>query len=227
MDNGIFLAFDIDGTIYDAGDILEESFKIGIESFVKTGMVKSLRVPSRDEITATLGYPLNEISMMLFPALEDHKRETLSLIWTDNLVEMIRQKKGALIDGVDETIKSLNSIKYNMLVASNGARAYVEAILETYDLKRYFSEPFIYAEGAVKNKTDIISKYLSLNPGRKLIMIGDRYTDLAAAKENGIPFIGCAFGHAGADEIEGEKYIVNKFSEIPGMLKKIEGNHES
>ena len=76
----------------------------------------------------------------------------------------------------------------------------------------------------IKNKTDIIARYRDLHPGRELIMIGDRYTDLAAAKENGIPFIGCAFGHAGADEIEGEKYIVDDFRDIPDMIKKIRDN---
>jgi len=224
MGNEIFLAFDIDGTIYDAEDILEEAFTRGTESFMKTGVGNSLHIPTKEEIKATLGYPLNEIFMMLFPLLEEDKRDELSTIWTVNLVEMIREKKGRLIGGVEETIKELHSMKYNMLVASNGARAYVEAILETYDLARFFSKPFIYTEGTIKNKTDIIRKYLWLNPGMELIMIGDRYTDLAAAKENGIPFIGCAFGHAGADEIEGEKYIVNDFSEIPGILKKIKDN---
>ncbi len=225
MKNGICLAFDIDGTIYDAGDILEESFRRGIETFINSGEDDSIRIPSREEITATLGYPLGEIFMILFPALEFHKRNELAVLCTVNLVGLIKEKKGNLIDGVAETIKALDSMKYNMLVASNGARAYVEAILETYGLKRYFSEPFIYPEGNIKNKTDIIGRYIELNPGKELIMIGDRYTDLAAARENGIKFIGCAFGHAGADEIEGEKYIVNDFREIPEILKKIEYNH--
>lgn len=225
MNKGIFLAFDIDGTIYDAGDILEESFRLGIESFIESGEDNSIHIPTREEITVTLGYPLGEIFMMLFPALEIHKRNELAVLCTVNLVKMIKEKKGSLIDGVDETIKSLNAMNYNMLVASNGARAYVEAILETYDLMRFFSEPFIYPEGTIKNKTDIIGCYIKLNPDRELIMIGDRYTDLAAARENGIPFIGCAFGHAGADEIEGEKYIVNDFREIPEVLEKIKGNH--
>lgn len=226
MNKEIFLAFDIDGTIYDAGDILEESFRLSIESFIESGEDSTIHVPTREEITVTLGYPLGEIFMMLFPALEIHKRNELAVLCTVKLVEMIKEKKGSLIDGVDETIKALNSMNYKMLVASNGARAYVEAILETYDLKKYFSEPFIYPEGDVKNKTDIICNYIKHSPDMEIIMIGDRYTDLAAAKENGIPFIGCAFGHAGADEIEGEKYIINDFREIPEVLEKIKINNK-
>ena len=221
MTNNIYLAFDIDGTIYDAGDILEESFRDGVLSFIENGFAKSLAIPTRDEIIATLGLTLDDIFTTLFPLLDEDERVKLYHICTDNLVNMIREKKGRLIDGVDETLNKLHAMNFNMLVASNGARDYVEAILETYNIKRFFSEPFIYAEGRIKNKTDIIRRYIKLNPERKLIMIGDRATDLDAAKDNNIPFIGCAFGHAGDDEIKGEKYIVHNFADIINILNGI------
>ncbi|MCL1864189.1 MAG: HAD family hydrolase [Spirochaetes bacterium] len=221
MTSDIYLAFDIDGTIYDVGDILEESFRKGVISFIDMGYSKSLDIPAKDDIISTLGLTLDDIFNTLFPQLTEDEKIRLSLICTNNLVRMIREKRGRLIDGVYETLNKLHTMSFNMLVASNGARDYVEAILETYNIKRLFSEPFIYAEGDVENKTDIIRRYLELNPERKLIMIGDRATDLAAAKENNIPFIGCAFGHAGDDEIKGEKYIVQNFCDIINTLKAI------
>ena len=218
----IYLAFDIDGTIYDAGNILEEAFSEGIESYIKEKSHIILKKPSREEITATLGLPLKEIFLLLFPDSDELTRDELAAICTDNLVRMIREKKGTLIDDVFETIVELDRGNYKMLVASNGVRAYVEAILETYDLKRYFSEPFVYPEGDIVNKTGVVEYYISkLNDLKQIIMIGDRYTDLEAAVENSIPFIGCAFGHAGSDEIAGEKYIVHSFCEIPGIIREI------
>lgn len=221
MADEIYLAFDIDGTIYDAGDIVEESLRQGIETLIMNGTVKVLGVPSKNEIAATLGYPLEDIFRMLFPSFDDRKRELLSDLWTANLVKMIRAGKGRLIEGADETIRALHSRNYKMLVASNGARDYVEAILETYNFRTLFSEPFIYAEGELRNKTDIIASYLALNPERKFVMIGDRETDLHAAVGNNIPFIGCAFGHAGIDEIRDTEYIVHDFREIPAVLEVI------
>ena len=220
MTSNIYLAFDIDGTIYDAGDILEESFRKGVLSFIEGGFGKSLDIPTKEEIVATLGLTLDDIFMKLFPLLTENDRVRLSLMCTDNLVNMIREKKGRLINGVYDTLNKLHAMNFNMLVASNGARDYVEAILETYNIKRFFSEPFIYTDGDIKNKTDIIRRYIKLNPERKLIMIGDRATDLNAAKENNIPFIGCAFGHAGDDEIKGERYIIHSFNEIIDMLER-------
>lgn len=224
----VYLAFDIDGTIYDAGDILEEAFGDGIESYIKDNSELRLKKPSREEITATLGLPLKEIFLILFPDSDEKTRSELADICTENLVKMIREKKGVLIDDVYDTISELNSKNYKMLVASNGVRAYVEAILETYGLKKYFSEPFIYPEGNIVNKTGVIEKYISsLEEPKEIIMIGDRYTDLEAAVENRIPFIGCAFGHAGADEISGERYIVHSFKEIPGKIKEISDSYFS
>ncbi|MCL2156355.1 MAG: HAD family hydrolase [Leptospirales bacterium] len=220
MTSNIYLAFDIDGTIYDAGDILEASFREGVMSFIEGGFGKSLHTPTKDEIIATLGFTLDDIFITLFPLLTKDDRIRLSLICTDNLVNMIRAKKGRLIDGVYDTLKKLHAMNFNMLVASNGARDYVEAILETYNIKRFFSEPFIYTGGNINNKTDIIGRYIELNPERRLIMIGDRATDLNAAKENNIPFIGCAFGHAGDDEIKGERYIIRSFIEIIDILER-------
>jgi len=221
MVNEIYLAFDIDGTIYDAGDIVEESLRDAIGIFIKSGYDEHIIVPTKSEIAVTLGFPLEEIFMMLFPSFDEEKRNILSDLWTENLVKMISGEKGRLIDGADETIRKLYSENYKMLVASNGARDYVEAILKTYNLRELFSSPFLYAEEDLRNKTDIIARYLSLNPERKLVMIGDRSTDLDAARDNGIPFIGCAFGHAGIDEIMDAEYIVHNFREIPGVLERV------
>jgi len=223
MTKPVYLAFDIDGTIYDAGNILEEAFTEAVESLLKSGNYGDVKAPSREAITATLGYPLEKICLMLFPELGAGARGYLSLRWTENLVSLIRQKKGELITGVEETIPLLYNAGYRMLVASNGAKAYVEAILETYDLKKYFSEPFLYAEGEIRNKTDIVGLYLKDLDFHKIIMIGDRLTDLDAAKINGIPFIGCAFGHAGEEEIAGERYIIHDFMEMMRVVEEITG----
>lgn len=224
MAKPVYLAFDIDGTIYDAGNILEEAFAEAVDSLLKSGEYGDVKAPSREAITATLGYPLEKICLMLFPELGKGARDYLSLRWTENLVSLIRQKKGELIAGVEETVAKLYNSGYRMLVASNGAMSYVEAILETYDLKKYFSEPFLYAEGDIRNKTDIVERYLKELDYRMIIMIGDRLTDLDAARGNGIPFIGCAFGHAGEEEIAGERFIIHDFREMPGVVEEITGS---
>ncbi|OQA99911.1 MAG: bifunctional 5'-methylthioadenosine/S-adenosylhomocysteine nucleosidase/phosphatase [Spirochaetes bacterium ADurb.Bin218] len=221
MNEKIFLAFDIDGTIYDAGDILEEAFAEAILLCTKQGLCKESVLPSKESIVATLGFPIDKICSMLFPHLPRETRDYLGQKWTENLVYLIKDKKGKLIEGVEEVIPQLFNRGYELLVASNGVRAYIEAILFTYNLTQFFSPFSLYAEGDLSNKSEIIAEYKKILKSSKIIMIGDRITDLDAARLNNLPFIGCAFGHAGAEEISGQKFIASKFTEILDLIESI------
>ena len=142
---------------------------------------------------------------------------------TRSFVKIIKNGGGRLFHGVYDTIKNLYTSGYKIFVASNGRREYIEAILETAGIINFFSEPFIYLNKNITDKTAIISYYLKNIPKKtRLIMIGDRYTDRIAASDNAIPFIGCSFGHAGVKEISGSKWIAEKFTDIPALIRKIE-----
>jgi len=215
-----YIAFDIDGTIYDAGNIIEGSFSRAVERFMKENSGPDLRRPAREDIARTLGLPLEEIFRILFPEIDVRGRERLSSICTEELVAMIRDREGELIEGADTVIPELYRAGYKMVVASNGVKQYCEAILETYGLIQYFSEPFVYPGAEHLNKTEVVRHYLNELPDVKnMVMVGDRFTDLEAARDNNIPFIGCAFGHAGIDEIKDEKFLVHAFSEIVPVLE--------
>lgn len=219
--NNIYLAFDIDGTIFDAGIILLTAIEQGSDKLKELRPDLNISTPTMQQITATLGYPLPEIFRMLYPELDADGRRLYAEIWTENLVNLILARKGILIDGAERIIPQLHAEGCTMLVASNGAREYVEAVLAAYDLKKYFSHPFLYAADGYGTKSGIVKEYMQvLEPGT-FIMIGDRITDLDAARDNSIPFIGCAFGHAGIEEIGGEKYIVHGLDEVPAMVKRV------
>ena len=219
----IYLAFDIDGTIFDAGTILLTAIEQGSVKLKQYRPDLDIAIPTMTQITATLGYPLPEIFRMLYPGLDADGRRLYAEIWTENLVSLILARQGELIAGADVLIPELRRQGCTMLVASNGARAYVEAVLAAYNLKQYFSGPFLYAEDGYGTKSGIVKEYMQvLDPGT-FIMIGDRITDLDAARDNGIPFIGCAFGHAGIEEIGGEKYIVHSLDEVPAMIERVLG----
>jgi len=220
-DKNIYLAFDIDGTIFDAGEILLTAIEQGSDKLKNLRPELNISTPTMQQITSTLGYPLPEIFRMLYPELDSEGRRLYAEIWTENLVSLILARKGILIDDAERIIPQLHAEGFTMLVASNGAREYVEAVLAAYNLKKYFSEPFLYAADGYGTKSGIVKEYMKvLEPGT-FIMIGDRITDLDAARDNSIPFIGCAFGHAGIEEIGGEKYIVHGLDEVPGMVKRV------
>jgi len=165
---------------------------------------------------------MDEIFFRLFPDLLYTERMRLMDMCTSSLVRAIRARGGFIFDGVVETVQKLYEDGFHLLVASNGRYEYVMAILETWDLLKYFSEPMIFPGGDIPDKTALVKRYLQSIPiTEQLIMIGDRFTDRDAVIANGVPFIGCAFGHAGDDELSGASRIVHSFHQIPDAVKGI------
>jgi phosphoglycolate phosphatase len=216
------LAFDIDGTIYDAEPILESAFQRGISLFIKDSHLEELVVPGNEEIMSVVGIPIDQIFKTLFPSLSAEERLQLNEYCTVALVEAIEAEQGSIFEGVKKTVDYLAENAYTLHVASNGRKEYIEAILKTYGLFSRFSSPFIYLNETIKDKTAIVKEYCLLkNESELLIMIGDRYTDREAAEKNNVPFIACDFGHA-PEEIEGCRYIIQGFQEIPETVNRIE-----
>lgn len=215
------IAFDIDGTIFDCGDIVARAFSDGARTFgAECGIV--LPDYSSEEIIRVVGQPTEEIFRQLYPALNKQQRQELMRKSQAALSKMVREGGGNIIAGVIPTIEALFHKGYRICAASNGTREYIEAILETHNIAQFFL-PRVVLDGMRNNKSDLVRYYIEASPaGERFIMIGDRQSDIDAARDNEIPFIGCAFGHMGSSEIEKEKWIARKFEDIPRLIREIE-----
>ncbi len=218
------IAFDIDGTIFDCGDIVADAFRDGARRFGRLNGY-ALRAASRDEIMDIVGIPTDEIFRRLYPEVPDDKQVELLSICQEELSGMVRRGGGLLFDGVPRTVNTLHDDGYRLFAASNGTCEYITAILETHGLLDYFVMPLIVIGGHIKSKSDIVRHYVeNVLDTEPVIMVGDRFSDLKAARDNGIPFIGCAFGHMGSSEIEDQRWIARNFNDIPALIRKIEAD---
>ena len=50
-------------------------------------------------------------------------------------------------------------------------------------------------------------------------MVGDRASDVDAARTVGCHFVGCDYGHGHRDEIEGAGPLVQDFADLPGVVE--------
>ncbi len=217
-----YLAFDVDGTLYDCGDIVLEAFQRGARAYRRMYPGAPVHDPTQGEIITVIGIPTDEIFQRLYPELDVRGQSLMNDLCTHELSQMVREGGGHLFEGVTETLRSLTTAGYVLLLASNGKKPYLDAILQTHGLEALFSPPVILIDGNIRNKRDIVQRYKTgIAAGSPLIMIGDRHSDRDAAEDNGIPFIGCAFGHAGASEIEDTQWVVHDFREIPGQVMNI------
>ncbi len=217
----IYIAFDIDGTLYDCSMMVGDAFTQGIDEFLKTHPELVINNPPTQEIINLVGTPVNEIFYTLFPGLPYNLVQQLNNICTDKLSTMVLQKQGIILQGVIETIPMLYNNGYTLLTASNGRKKYVQAILDTYELSHYFLDITALEDKGLHNKTQLLAYYKnSLDDCKQLIMVGDRTNDMVAAQNNGLPFIACAFGH-NTHEVEHCRWIAHSFYEIPKIVEAI------
>lgn len=217
----VYIAFDIDGTLYDCSPVVGHAFKQGIDEFLLQYPALNLRKPSTDEIMKLVGIPVDEIFASLFPTLSHELSHKLNDYCTEKLANLVLCQKGVILPGVIETIPVLYNEGYGLLTASNGRKRYVEAVLTAYGLTPYFLQVTALEDNNLPDKTQLLAYYKKTLPDCEiLIMAGDRTNDMVAAQENAVPFIACAFGHNDA-EIAHCRWIAHSFYEIPDIVDSI------
>jgi phosphoglycolate phosphatase len=66
-------------------------------------------------------------------------------------------------------------------------------------------------------KSDILKRIKStLKPG--IVIVGDRFHDMDAGKDNGILTIACDYGYGTISELENADFHINDINELKNML---------
>lgn len=214
-----FIAFDIDGVIYDSGNFIEQAYSEAINIFCDQNPDLSLSKPKKSDIVFLIGKTYKEIVSSLFPYLSDKYHDNFRKILLNILNERIRNFEGTIIENSIEVIKSLHNQNYILGTASNGSAIYGNAVLQTYQIDKYFNEIQYVDFIEFNSKKDILSYYLkkySLKP-TELLMVGDRLVDLQAAKANYVYFCGVV-GHGNLSEIADSDFIINSIDFLPTIL---------
>ena len=126
---------------------------------------------------------------------------------------------GAVFAGVPETLAELRRLGHPLVVVSNCRRAYLEAILGTFELMPFFEAAACNEDDPALGKNGFLKKLLAERRGA---MVGDRSSDGVAARFAGVRWIGCQYGHAAnADrEMAGADAVVHAFPEILPIIRQ-------
>lgn len=217
-----YIAFDIDGTIFSSEDILLEAYKRGIEEF---NILKGYKLspPTNEMLFSLVGRPYREIFKTLYPQLKEEDLEDFGFYIRKYLNSLVREGKGLWYDGICETIKELKNRGNLILVASNGNETYIKSVLETKDILDFF-EPIITLDfNRINTKGDILLEYINkydIDP-KRLIMVGDRKSDIDAAKTAGCWFVGTLYGHGEIEEISQADFLINSPRELLDIIDDI------
>jgi phosphoglycolate phosphatase len=207
------ICFDLDGVIYSAEPFLGDAYREAIALVEQKRPGSFERVPSTREILDHVGWPMPVILARLFPRVDDAAVELLYAETLEVICRRVAACEGVLYPGVEPTLRALRRGRV-LAIASNGRRRYIETVLSTYGLADCFAERITADQ--VGDKTAVLRAYLERCAlgAESVIMVGDRSSDVEAARAVGCRFIGCDYGHGHRDEIESAGPIIGRFEDL-------------
>lgn len=217
------LIFDMDGTLFQTDKILELSLA---DTF---NHLRSLNLWDAstpiDKYREIMGVPLPKVWEALLPNHSKEVRKQTDAYFLERLIENISSGKGALYPNVKEIFSYLKENNYSIYIASNGLVEYLQAIVSYYHLDNWVSETFSIQQIQTLDKGDLVKKIIKKYDIKNAAVVGDRLSDINAAKDNGLIAIGCNFDFAQENELVQANFVIDDLMELKTILPKIENIH--
>lgn len=213
------LIFDMDGTLFQTDKILEMSLEDTfnhLRTFNKWHTVTPI-----NKYREIMGVPLPQVWKTLLPQHPNELREQTDAYFQERLIENIKGGKGALYPNVKEVFEFLKELNCSIYIASNGLTDYLNAIVNYYNLNNWVTETFSIQQIDSQNKSDLVRKIIEKYHITHGAVVGDRLSDIKAAKENGLVAIGCNFDFAKEEELAQADLIIDNFIELKQILDQL------
>lgn len=211
--------FDMDGTLFQTDKILELSLDDTFNHL--RSLDKWDTVTPIDIYREIMGMPLPIVWETLLPNHSVEERKQTDAYFLERLIEYISIGKGALYPNVIEVFSYLKENNVLIYIASNGLTEYLKAIVNYYHLDKWVTETFSIQQIKSLNKSDLVQSIINKYGITNGAVVGDRLSDINAAKDNGLVSIGCNFDFAREDELSQAYMVIDDLSELETILPKL------
>ncbi|WP_337874335.1 HAD hydrolase-like protein [Exiguobacterium sp.] len=212
------LIFDMDGTLFRTDLILELALD---ETFDYLRSEEKWIGPTPiDQYRNIMGVPLPVVWNTLLPQYDEQTREEVDAYFLTRLIKNIQNGNGALYAGVLELFERLNQLNHPIFIASNGLVDYLQAIVTHYGLDHWITETYSIQQIDTLDKGDLVAEVVKKYELQDGFVVGDRLSDIMAARANGLTSIGCRFDFAQEAELKEADYVVNHLSEVLDIVLK-------
>lgn len=209
MTEAIF--FDMDGTLFQTDLILASALEEVFHILRSEGMWEG-DTPI-EKYRAVMGAPLALVWETLCPEHTVAQHLKNDALFQQILIDHITAGRGALYDGVLETLAALNKT-YPLYIVSNGHRAYLDAIVMHYGLQRYVRRVYSIDEMTSGSKSDLVTFAKQREGIQSGYVVGDRLSDIRAAKDNGLTAIGVRFDFSQQHELSQADEVIDQFDAL-------------
>ncbi|MDO3408789.1 HAD family hydrolase [Saccharibacillus sp. CPCC 101409] len=209
------LAFDLDGTLIDTSDAMLEVYHQVFEEAIESGDAQEQ--PSKEEIYASFGMIGKEAWRKVAPDMSEEQHRKYKQRHDDLLDEKMSRDSFAL-PGVPELLKEL-SRHYEIATASNCGEGYLNNVLRSDDLGEYVTYKLCAGVVEASEKSEVLEELKRRAEGKKIVMVGDRKSDIDAARKAGVPVIGVESEFAEPGELDEADAVIGRITDLPKLLK--------
>ncbi|QHJ71308.1 HAD family hydrolase [Planococcus halotolerans] len=208
--------FDMDGTLFQTNKILELALGDTFDR-LRTLNLWDSGTPI-EKYRKIMGVPLPQVWKELLPQHSLPVREEANDYFHERLIQNIESGKGALYPNVEELFTHLKEEGHAIYIASNGLTAYLSAIVAFYRLDRWVTETFSIQQIASLDKGQLVGTIIQKYGIKNGAVIGDRLSDINAAKTNHLTAVGCKFDFAQEEELAQADFVIEDLSELKFLL---------
>ncbi|MBE7103793.1 HAD family hydrolase [Bacillus cereus] len=217
------LIFDMDGTLFQTDKILELSLDDTFDH-LRSLQLWDAETPI-DKYREIMGVPLPKVWEALLPDHSNEVRKQTDAYFLERLIENIKSGKGALYPNVKEVFSFIKQNNCSIYIASNGLTEYLQAIVSYYDLEQWITETFSIEQIQSLNKGDLVKSILKKYDIKEAAVVGDRLSDINAAKDNGLTAIGCNFDFAQEEELAHADLVIDDLMELKDILPELKNTY--
>ncbi|UII58175.1 HAD hydrolase-like protein (plasmid) [Cytobacillus spongiae] len=219
------MIFDMDGTLFQTNQILEESLQDTFQLLRDKGMWNG-ETPV-EAYRAIMGVPLYVVWETLIPHHPVHVHTEVNDLFQTLLIENIYRGKGKLYPHTVEILTYLSERGFRIFVASNGYPHYLKAIVEYYQLDQWIENCYSIQEIKSNDKGKLIQRIKEEHDLSYGVVIGDRLSDFEGARANDLLSIGCAFDFSQEIELREADIVVEDLMEIKEYLEEMNERRDS
>tara|TARA_B100000676_G_scaffold204632_1_gene200865 strand:+ start:173 stop:823 length:651 start_codon:yes stop_codon:yes gene_type:complete len=207
--------FDLDGTLTDAGPGIKACINYALDkmNFEKLGVNSDWVVgPSLWGTFKKLGVP------------EENLNEAVNLYRERYNVK--GYVENSVYVGIPGQLTKLQEMGYVLSLATSKPTVSANAILEYFELTKYFSYEFgSNLDGSLSDKSTLLKHALTVTgfEPKNAIMIGDRQYDIIGAKSNLIKSVGVSYGYGSITELRkaGADLLIEKPADLAKTVQKL------
>ena len=190
--NNILL--DLDGTLTDPGLGFIRSMHYALEQL-------GITTPPESELKQFIGPPLEESFGKLIDDPNTIK-EAMQLYRSRYADTGLYEN--TVYEGISQTLEALTSAGAQLFLATSKPHVFAARILDHFELSRHFSGVYgSELDGTHADKRLLLRHLLATESiaTDEVVMVGDRYHDIRAARANGIRSVGVLWGYGSEAEL--------------------------